>query len=89
MAKGGIIINYIYAITIGYLIGCFQTSYLLLRTIKEVDIREKGSGNAGASNAAVHFGLKYGLLIALVDISKGFFAVVLGVILKRCRWDLT
>jgi len=44
--------------------------------IGKMDIREHGSGNAGASNITTIMGLKFGVIVGLVDILKGFFAVV-------------
>ena len=41
-----------------------------------MDIREHGSGNAGASNITAILGLKYGFIVALVDVLKGIFAVL-------------
>ena len=37
-------------VAVGYIFGLFQTSYLYGR-MKGMDIREHGSGNAGATNA--------------------------------------
>ncbi|MBQ5953943.1 MAG: glycerol-3-phosphate acyltransferase [Lachnospiraceae bacterium] len=49
-------------------------SYFLSRR-KGFDIREKGSGNAGASNAMITMGWKAGILTALFDIGKAAFCV--------------
>ena len=43
------------ALLIGYLFGCFQTSYFISKWIKKADIRKMGSGNAGASNVTSEF----------------------------------
>lgn len=61
---------------IGYAFGCIQSAYLLGKTIGKIDIREHGSGNAGASNITTILGLKYGILVGLIDVLKGL-AVVL------------
>ena len=60
---------------IGYLLGCIQSAYILGRLAGKIDIREHGSGNAGASNITSTLGLKFGVIVGLVDILKGFFAV--------------
>ncbi len=65
------------AVAIAYLIGSFQTSYILGRLVKKVDIRNYGSGNPGATNAIRVFGLKFGLFVLLIDTLKGAFAVLL------------
>lgn len=64
-------------IVIGYLFGCFQTSYIIGRLIKKVDIRELGNGNAGASNTTVSLGWKYGILVGLIDILKAIFSILI------------
>lgn len=68
--------NTIISMLIGYLFGCIQSAYLLGRLVGKVDIREKGSGNAGASNVTTILGVKYGVIVGVVDILKGMFAVL-------------
>ncbi len=58
---------------IGYLIGNFSPSYLFGRR-KGYDVREDGSGNAGASNVFILVGAKAFFLTALLDILKAFAA---------------
>lgn len=60
----------------GYFFGSFQTSYILGKILKKGDIRDYGYGNAGASNTAVSFGLKYGVIVALVDILKAVLSIL-------------
>jgi len=67
--------SYILSILIGYLIGCFQSSYILGRLIKKIDIRSVGTGNAGASNAVISLGWKFGALIAILDIGKAILSL--------------
>ena len=64
------------SVAIGYLFGLFQTSYIYGR-IKGMDIREHGSGNAGATNALRTLGWKAGLITFLGDCFKCVFAVLL------------
>ena len=68
----------IIAILIGYTFGCIQTAYFLSKTVGKMDIREHGSGNAGASNITAIMGWKYGFIVGLVDILKGVFAVLVA-----------
>jgi len=63
---------------LGYLLGNVQTSYLLGKLIYKVDIRTLGKGNAGASNALESLGIKFGLIVGLVDVLKGTLAVILA-----------
>jgi glycerol-3-phosphate acyltransferase PlsY len=64
------------ALLIGYLFGCIQSAYLIGKSVGKIDIREHGSGNAGASNITSTLGLKYGALVGFVDILKGLLAVL-------------
>ena len=66
--------NYFFCILTGYLIGSLNPSYFISQ-LKGGDIRSMGTGNAGASNAMIHFGKKVGVLCAVFDIAKACFAV--------------
>ena len=59
---------------IGYLIGAINPSYIIAK-LRGFDIREKGSKNAGASNALILFGKVLGIGCALFDIAKATFAI--------------
>lgn len=65
------------ALIIGYALGNIQTSYLLGKLLKQIDIREHGSGNSGASNAVMVLGWKPGLVAGLVDMGKAAAAVLI------------
>ncbi len=80
-------IEIVFVMVIGYLAGCFQTSYFIAKTVKKTDIRSLGNGNAGASNTTVVFGWKYGVLVALIDIIKPVLAILLVHYLWRNRID--
>jgi len=60
------------AVLIGYLFGCFQTSYFISKMVSQKDIREIGSGNAGASNVTSELGWKYGILTGFSDVLKAY-----------------
>jgi len=63
---------------IAYVIGNFSTSYILGKLIKRTDIRTKGSGNAGATNALRVFGKKFAIITFIFDALKGVIAVIIG-----------
>ncbi len=65
----------ILCVCIGYLFGLFQTAYIYGR-MNGIDIRQKGSGNAGTTNALRVLGKKAGLIVMLGDIGKTILAVV-------------
>lgn len=58
----------------GYLLGNVNTAAIIAKC-KGFDIRQKGSGNAGASNALVTMGKGAAAATALVDILKAFLPV--------------
>ena len=58
----------------GYLLGSVNLSYILSR-LAGFDIRERGSGNAGASNVTIIMGKKAGAAVAVFDILKAVLAV--------------
>lgn len=64
-------------IFIGYIFGCFQSSYFLGKMFKKIDIRTLGNGNAGASNATVSFGWKFGVSVAILDILKTIISTII------------
>lgn len=64
----------LFCILIGYIIGTINPSYILSK-IKGFDIRQKGSGNAGASNVTLVVGKLAGVVCALLDIGKACLAV--------------
>ena len=68
--------NLILSITLGYLIGSFNTAYVCGK-LHGFDIRERGSHNAGASNAKLCLGWGYFFLVAIVDILKSIIAYYL------------
>lgn len=55
-----------------YLIGSIPTGILVVRLFKGVDIRQLGSGSSGATNVTRALGLRYGILVLIVDTAKGF-----------------
>lgn len=71
---------YIYAILLGYLLGCSSMSYYLAK-FNHVDIRSSGSKNLGASNTMMLMGWKAGILVGVHDIGKAVLAVLLANIL--------
>ena len=64
------------ALIIGYLFGNFQTSYIYGK-MHGIDIRTKGSGNAGTTNTLRTLGKKAGAIVMIGDIVKCVIAVYL------------
>lgn len=61
-----------------YLLGSIPFSYLFTRLFARQDIREKGSGNVGATNVLRSFGPGVALLSFMGDLLKGFLAAWIG-----------
>lgn len=68
--------NYIMCLCLGYIVGTINPAYLFSLK-KGFDIRKKGSGNAGASNAFITMGKEVGILCIFLDIFKSFGIVKL------------
>ncbi|NYB74090.1 glycerol-3-phosphate 1-O-acyltransferase PlsY [Sedimentibacter hydroxybenzoicus DSM 7310] len=63
---------------ISYLLGNISTAYILGKIFTKKDVRDYGSGSAGATNALRTFGKKIGAMVLLGDVLKGVIAVVIG-----------
>ena len=61
-----------------YLLGSVSASILISRTVLGSDVRQFGSGNAGATNMARTYGMASGLLTLLFDFAKGLIATFVG-----------
>ncbi|MBN2461599.1 MAG: glycerol-3-phosphate 1-O-acyltransferase PlsY [Candidatus Cloacimonetes bacterium] len=70
-------IEIIFLIMAAYLLGSVPTGYLMGRVFCGVDIRQKGSGNIGATNTFRVLGMGYGIVTMILDIAKGMLAVKL------------
>jgi glycerol-3-phosphate acyltransferase PlsY len=70
-------IDLFFMLILAYLIGAIPTSIWIGKVFYKIDIREFGSGNAGASNAIRVFGPAVGIPVMIFDIFKGFAAVYL------------
>lgn len=79
--EGTMIIALILTILIGYLLGSISFSYIIAKKIKKVDIRQHGSGNAGATNTLRVLGVGPAVSVLALDILKGIVAVWIGVLL--------
>ena len=63
---------------LAYLIGSFPSAVWVGRTFYNIDVREFGSGNAGATNTFRVLGRRAGIPVLLMDVFKGFLAVKLA-----------
>jgi glycerol-3-phosphate acyltransferase PlsY len=65
-------------LVVAYLLGSIPFGYLLVKWVKGVDVRKKGSGNIGMTNVWRVAGAQWGLATLALDISKGVLAVWLA-----------
>ena len=76
--------NLIYTVLVGvvsYLIGSVNSSILISKMVTGKDIRQSGSGNAGATNMLRTMGKKYAAITLVIDILKGVIAILLAKLL--------
>ena len=64
-------------IILAYLIGSIPTALIISKHFFNIDIREYGSGNMGATNTFRILGSKFGTIVMIGDMLKGVFAVAL------------
>ncbi len=68
----------ILAAVIAYLLGSLNFGVIVSKLTLGFDLRQKGSGNAGATNAYRVMGPKKAILVLLGDILKGIIAILIG-----------
>ncbi|WP_419873766.1 glycerol-3-phosphate 1-O-acyltransferase PlsY [Candidatus Pristimantibacillus sp. PTI5] len=74
------------AVALSYLLGSVSFSIVIAKWVKGIDIRQHGSGNAGATNTLRVLGKGPGLLVFVLDIAKGVAAVWIGHALGENDW---
>ncbi|RFS17392.1 glycerol-3-phosphate 1-O-acyltransferase [Emticicia sp. C21] len=63
-------------VLVAYLLGSIPTAVWYGKIFHGVDVRQHGSGNAGATNSLRTFGRKAGIIVLIIDFLKGFLAVL-------------
>ena len=79
-------------IVFAYLIGSIPTAVWRSKAFFGIDIREYGSGNAGATNTFRVLGPRWGTLVMVLDMLKGVVATSLFILLPyylTSEWDRT
>ncbi|MGY4690124.1 glycerol-3-phosphate 1-O-acyltransferase PlsY [Salibacterium sp. K-3] len=75
-------VELIFSIIIAYLIGSISFSYVIAWNMKKIDIRQHGSGNAGATNILRVLGKGPAVLVLSLDVLKGVAAVWIARLLE-------
>lgn len=70
--------RYLIIFAAAYLLGSVCASIPISKNVYGGDVRNYGSGNAGATNMARVYGIKTGLLTLVCDMAKTFVSVLLG-----------
>lgn len=65
-------------VILAYLLGSIPTAVWYGKTFHKIDVREHGSGNAGATNTLRVLGNKAGFIVLFIDLLKGFVATSLA-----------
>jgi glycerol-3-phosphate acyltransferase PlsY len=65
-------------LAISYLLGSMPFGLIISKTCCDIDPRQQGSGNIGATNVGRVCGKRYGALTLALDILKGFVPVLLA-----------
>ena len=84
--------NEVLLILLAYLIGSVPTAIWISKYFFKIDIRDYGSGNAGATNTFRVLGSKWGTIVMAVDVVKGIIATSLYILLPYYltdEWDRT
>lgn len=65
------------SLILGYLIGCISPAGLVAKS-RDVNLKEEGTGNLGATNTFLVLGRKAGYFVLVFDIFKSFFSYKLA-----------
>jgi glycerol-3-phosphate acyltransferase PlsY len=76
----------IFSLILGYLLGSLPSGWLAGRWLKNIDIRELGSGSTGATNVLRQVGKGPALVVFLIDVGKGAAAVLIARALGLGDW---
>ena len=68
---------------LGYLSGSLPFSIWVTRYVKNVDVRDAGSGHATTTNTVRQAGFGWGALVLILDIAKGFLPTYLAIVVGR------
>ncbi|MDA3865856.1 MAG: glycerol-3-phosphate 1-O-acyltransferase PlsY [Salinivirgaceae bacterium] len=76
-------------LVIAYLLGSIPSAIWIGKSFFNKDVREHGSGNAGATNTFRVLGWKPGVIVFIIDTIKGFFAVYIMGLLSTSMPEYT
>ncbi|MGL4534811.1 MAG: glycerol-3-phosphate 1-O-acyltransferase PlsY [Fusobacteriaceae bacterium] len=71
-------VYFLIMVVISYLFGALPNGVWVGKISKNIDIREYGSKNSGATNAYRTLGAKYGILVLILDALKGYLPLLVA-----------
>jgi len=77
---------YILFPVLGYLSGSLTFSIWITRYVKNVDVRDAGSGHATTTNTLRQAGFGWGVLVLILDLAKGFIPTYLALKFTNETW---
>lgn len=81
--------NVVFLLALAYMLGSIPTAVWVSQKFFGIDIREHGSGNAGATNTFRILGKNAGIAVMLIDMLKGFVAVKLAYLSMYSHNDMS
>jgi acyl phosphate:glycerol-3-phosphate acyltransferase len=76
-----------FTVLIAYILGSIPTAVWIGKAFHGIDVRDHGSGNAGATNTIRVLGWKTGVPVLIIDMAKGWTAAMLPVFFKLAPAD--
>ena len=73
-----VILALVIGLVVAYLLGSIPSAVWIGKSFYGIDVREKGSKNAGATNTIRVLGLLPGIFVLCIDAFKGWFAIYLS-----------
>lgn len=71
---------------LGYFAGAIPFSILVTRLVKNVDVREAGSGHATTTNTIRQAGWAAGAVVLVLDMAKGYLPTLLAIRAAPFEW---
>ena len=65
----------LFILVISYFLGSLPTGFLIGKYLKDIDLRNIGSGSTGATNVLRNVGKRAALFVFIIDVLKGYIAV--------------
>ena len=80
------VLQIIIVFILSYLLGSIPTAVWYGKKNHQIDVREHGSGNAGATNTFRVLGKKAGSIVMAIDVFKGLVSTLLPILFLNLGW---